>query len=89
VPDQAAPVIDPCGVFTLQQARELLGLAETTLPRECRRGRLRHAKRAGRIFILGEWLIEWVRDGEVTRRRQLPAPAVNGRATATSKPDKE
>ena len=27
------------------------------------------AKRAGRYFILGRWLIEWIEGGELKRRR--------------------
>jgi hypothetical protein len=70
VPEHPAPKIDPNQVFTLDQARDLLGLAATALPRECRAGRLRHARRRGRTFILGQWLLEWVAEGEVTTRRR-------------------
>jgi hypothetical protein len=61
------PVIHPLAVYTLQSARNDLGLAKATLGREIRLGRLRVAKRAGKYFILGEWLIEWLRAGEVSR----------------------
>jgi hypothetical protein len=74
------PVIHPDAVFTLETAREALGLAETTLPREARLGRLRVSKRAGKILILGAWLLEWVRTGEATRRKKTRVGAGNGAA---------
>jgi hypothetical protein len=32
---------------------------------------LRCSKRAGRYWILGEWLLEWLRGGEVRRGGQV------------------
>jgi hypothetical protein len=58
------PVIVPGAVYTLVTAQAELGLAKATLGREIRLGRLRVSKRAGRYFILGEWLLEWLRNGE-------------------------
>jgi hypothetical protein len=60
--------ITPGHVYDLQSVRAALGLPKSTLPREIRLGRLRVSKRAGRYFILGEWLMEWLRDGEVCNR---------------------
>jgi hypothetical protein len=57
------------GVYDLESGREALGLAKGCLPREARLGRLRVAKRGGKIMILGRWLIEWIKSGEVHRRR--------------------
>jgi hypothetical protein len=56
-------------VYRLGAVQEALGLRRTTLPREIRAGRLRAAKRAGRIFILGEWILEWIAAGEVRLRQ--------------------
>jgi hypothetical protein len=67
------PVISPDAVYTLETARAALDLAENTLPRECRLGRLRCAKRAGKILILGSWILEWIRSGETTRSRRPKA----------------
>ena len=60
--------IRPTAVFGLEQARAALGLAKNCLPREIRLGRLRVSKRAGRYLILGEWILEWIRKGGVTRQ---------------------
>jgi hypothetical protein len=60
-------VVHPRAVYTLPSAQRALGLPKTTLHREVRLGRLRVAKRAGRYFLLGEWLLEWLRAGEVSR----------------------
>jgi hypothetical protein len=61
-------VIHPTSVYSLEAAREALGLARATLGREIRLGRLRVSKRAGRYFILGAWLLEWLEAGEVRRK---------------------
>jgi hypothetical protein len=62
-------VIVPNAVYDQETARVALALTKTTLSRELRLGRLRCAKRAGRYFILGDWLLQWLRDGEIRKRR--------------------
>src|SRR5262249_26475628 len=57
--------IDPNGIYFLDQAQSILRLRKSTIRREHREGRLRIARRAGRIIILGAWLIEWIKGGEV------------------------
>jgi hypothetical protein len=71
-------VIDPAAVYTVPTASAALGLAKNCLPREIRLGRLRCAKRAGRHFILGKWLIEWLESGERPRRPVAAAADDNG-----------
>lgn len=61
-------VIVPNAVYDQEAARLALSLTKTTLSRELRLGRLRCAKRAGRYFILGAWLLQWLRDGEMRKR---------------------
>jgi hypothetical protein len=61
-------VIDPTGVYTPAWVRSALRLRGSTLRREIREGRLTVSKRAGRYFILGEQLLDWLRGGEVKRR---------------------
>lgn len=61
--------ITPTMVFTVRQLQSLLGLRASTVRREVRLGRLRVAKRAGRYFVLGEWVLDWLRGGEVSRRQ--------------------
>lgn len=65
------PVIDPEAVFTVEQATRTLALAKNCLPREIRLGRLRVAKRAGRYLILGAWVLEWIKGGELPRGQRL------------------
>jgi hypothetical protein len=60
-------VLDPRAVYTRLQATAALGLKPSTLATEIRRGRLRVSRRAGRYFILGKWLLEWIRAGERKR----------------------
>ena len=62
-------VIVPNAVYDQEAARLALSLTKTTFSRELRLGRLRCAKRAGRYFVLGEWLLQWLRDGEIHKRR--------------------
>jgi hypothetical protein len=64
-----APVIRKNAVYNLDQARDTLRLARATLGREIRLGRLRVAKRAGKYLILGSWLLEWIKAGELRRHR--------------------
>jgi hypothetical protein len=66
----AVPRIYANQIFDLETARAVLQLPESTLPRECRLGRLRHGKRAGKIFILGKWIIQWIETSEIHRRRR-------------------
>ena len=65
------PVINRNSIFTLETLRPVLGLSKGCLPREIRLGRLRAAKRAGRYFILGAWVLEWLEGGEVRKGRHL------------------
>jgi hypothetical protein len=62
-------VIHRTAIYSLEAARQALGLKKDTLRREVRLGRLRVAKRAGRYYVLGNWLLEWLEGGEVRRRR--------------------
>lgn len=64
-------VIDPRGLYFPGDVVEVFRLRNSTIRREVREGRLKVAKRAGRYFMLGEWLIEWLRGGVVERR---PSP---------------
>ena len=76
------PVIHPLAVFTLPQLTATLQLAAGTLPREIRLRRLRASKRAGRYYLLGEWIIEWLRAGEL--QRPLETRACTGASPLSS-----
>src|SRR5262245_5481886 len=77
--DQATPAapprpgplvrIDPLDVFDVGGAQAALKLTRSTIRREVKLGRLRISKRAGRHYILGRWLLEWLAEGEVPRPR--------------------
>ena len=41
-----------------------LGVPACTLARARRDGRLRFAKRGNRIFYLGAWLLDWLKDDD-------------------------
>jgi hypothetical protein len=71
--------IDPNAIYFVDQAQALLRLTPSTIRREHREGRLRVSKRAGRYYILGKWLIEWLEGGEL--RRQGKPLDRNGRAS--------
>ena len=62
-------VIHPAAVYSQEAVRLALGLKTATLQREIRLGRLRVAKRAGRYYILGCWLLQWLQAGEIVRDR--------------------
>jgi hypothetical protein len=61
--------INATDVYTLAGARASLRLSKTTFRREVRKGRLRVSSRAGRRWLLGEWLLEWLREGELPRKQ--------------------
>jgi hypothetical protein len=69
--------LHPKAVYTIATATRTLSLKKTTLPREIRAGRLRVSRRGGKHFLLGEWLLEWLRAGEVKRRPQLHATGMH------------
>jgi hypothetical protein len=70
-PPAAAPPAVHCiaehGVYSGEDAIRILRLRKSTIRREVRAGRLRVSKRAGRYYLLGEWLLEWLRGGELRR----------------------
>jgi hypothetical protein len=76
-PEATPAVIDPNAVGSVAQWTAVLGVGETTLLREVRRGRLRASRRAGRYWITGEWLLAWIAGGETTRRH-MPLAGGNG-----------
>ena len=76
-----ASTIHVNSVYTLGTLRDLLGLRAGTLPREIRLGRLRSSKRAGKVLILGGWILEWIESGE-RKRTTAPHGADAGNAAA-------
>jgi hypothetical protein len=66
-------VIHPCCIYSLPAATSALGLKPNTLYRERRLGRLRVTRRGSTYYVLGSWLLEWLRSGEhksMARTRQ-------------------
>jgi hypothetical protein len=74
-------IIDPNGIYFVDQAQALLRLTESTLGREIRERRLRVSRRAGRYFFLGKWLLEWIEAGELRPDEDRP---LNGDAEAAA-----
>jgi len=68
--------IYPSAVYDLESARNALGLPKNTLPREIRAGRLKVSKRAGKYFLLGVWILEWLEGGIRDKRKPPASPAV-------------
>lgn len=62
-------IIAANAVYVLEEAQKALHLKKSTIRREFREGRLRVAKRAGRHYILGIWLLEWIKAGEMRNPR--------------------
>jgi hypothetical protein len=62
-------VVEPLAVYF---AADLAGLGfkVTTIRSEKRAGRLRVGRRLGRNFVLGEWLIEWLREAELPQNNR-------------------
>lgn len=66
--DALPHLINPNAVYLLSTAGKVFGLPSSTLKREARAGRLRVCRRAGRVWTLGSWLLEYFTAGEVRRR---------------------
>ena len=77
-PIPPASIIHPRAVFSVRQATAALhGLKDTCLGREIRLGRLRCSMRGGRRWILGAWLLDWLKAGEVQRGKRRQRPRVH------------
>jgi hypothetical protein len=68
----AVHVVEPTGVYLADTFRRLFRLHKSTVRREVREGRLRIARRAGRYFLLGAWILQWLEEGELPRRPAAP-----------------
>lgn len=68
-------ILHPTAVYTVPQLRAALGLTASTVRHEVRAGRLRVARRAGRYWMLGAWVLEWIEGGELSRSSR---PGRNG-----------
>jgi len=71
-------VIHDSAVHPLSEWGQILGLPKHCLKREARLGRLRVAKRAGRLWAVGSWIIEWIMNGEIHRRKRSGTDEANG-----------
>jgi hypothetical protein len=78
----AVHTVAPTAVYFVDTFEQLFRLTRSTVRREVREGRLRIAKRAGRYYLLGEWILEWLRGGELPRRRAPPNGAAAGAPAA-------
>ena len=61
----AVPVIDENAVYFVDTLQAIFRLRKSTIRREWRAGRLRISKRCGRYYVLGVWVLSWLRNGEV------------------------
>src|SRR5262249_21766151 len=61
--EKTAHVIHPNAVYFLDTAPVLLRVKSSTIQREVREKRLHVSRRAGRYFILGKWVLEWIEAG--------------------------
>jgi hypothetical protein len=69
--------VEPTAVYTVAALRAF-GLRPSTVRREVGEGRLRVSRRAGRYYVLGAWLREWLEGGEVHRQPDARAPRPSG-----------
>jgi hypothetical protein len=65
-------IIHPDALYFLDEAKRLMRWRSSTARREIRAGRLKVAKRGGRYYLLGRWLLAWI-EGGLVRPRQQPA----------------
>jgi hypothetical protein len=72
-PSSTVPVVDPNAVYFVDTLQRAFRLRKSTIRREWKEGRLRLAKRAGRYYVLGAWVLQWLQEGEM-RNRRTPSP---------------
>ena len=58
-------VVYPGAVYTVDDLRRIFALKASSVRREVRLRRLRISKRCGRYYCLGQWVLEWLEDGEL------------------------
>lgn len=63
-----APIVDPNAVYTAAQLRQLLGLKASSIRTAWRKQGLVVARRCGRIFVRGQWVLDWLEGGRVAPR---------------------
>jgi hypothetical protein len=74
----AAPfAIDPNTAYRPEHIEAGLGIPLSGIMRDIRGGKLKASKRRGRLFILGAWVLAWLEDGEVRRRRHSAVQDLN------------
>ena len=61
--EKSGHVIHPNAVYFLDTAPVRLRVKASTILREVREKRLHVSRRAGRYFILGMWVLEWIEAG--------------------------
>jgi hypothetical protein len=71
-------VIVPTAAYSIEQARAALGLKKTSIRREVREGRLRVSVRAGRRYLLGAWLLQWIEEGELHQQQRPEMSGASG-----------
>src|SRR5262245_53390018 len=64
-------IIHATAVYTVEDLRRFFKLKSTSVRREVRLGHLRIAKRCGRYFCLGQWVLQWLDEGQL---RSTSAP---------------
>ena len=72
-PSAQPALIHPHAVYSVQALMTALGIPRSCIGREVRLGRLRMSRRAGKYYCVGEWLLEWLRSGEIKPRRRTEA----------------
>jgi hypothetical protein len=78
-PPSQPHIVHENAVYSIEEFRQLFRLKQSTVRREVKLGRLRIAKRAGRYFLLGRWILHWLETAPGGRKA---TPASNGHIEA-------
>ena len=63
--------IHPDTIYTEGVVATTLDIPLATLARARRSGRLRYTRQGRRVLLLGQWLLDWLKD-DVSRREEAP-----------------
>lgn len=63
--------VDPNAVYTEGAISLALDIPLATLARARRDGRLRYTRQGPRVLVIGQWILEWLKEDAV-RREEAP-----------------
>lgn len=68
-PARIAAVIDPNGVYSLDDVAAIMGTSRRGIARAVKEDGLAYSRRGNRRVFLGQWVLEWIVAGKIAGKR--------------------